>query len=88
MLRKTIYATLIVILTMEAASAQTDAPPNIQGISGYSPMRTQQERNKDREIDRAYQSTIKGRPDAEKKADPWGDVRTDPSAAAAKNKRP
>ena len=68
------------------ASAQTDAPPNIQGISGYSPMRTQQERNKDREIDRAYQSTIKGRPDAEKKADPWGDVRADPSAAA-KNKR-
>jgi hypothetical protein len=86
MLRKTIYATLIVILTMGAASAQTDARPNIQGISGYSPMRTQQERNKDREIDRAYQSTIKGRPDAEKKADPWGDVRADPSAAA-KNKR-
>ena len=86
MLRKTIYATLIVILTMGAASAQTDAPPNIQGISGYSPMRTQQERNKDREIDRVYQSTIKGRPDAEKKADPWGDVRADPSAAA-KNKR-
>jgi hypothetical protein len=49
-------------------------------------MRTQQERNKDREIDRAYQSTIKGRSDAEKKADPWGDVRADPSAAA-KNKR-
>jgi len=86
MLRKTIYATLIVILTMEAASAQTDAPPNIQGMSGYSPMRTQQERKKDQEVDRAYQSTIKGRPDAEKKADPWGDVRTDPSAAA-KNKR-
>ena len=86
MLRKTIYATLIVILTMGAASAQTDAPPNIQGISGYNPMRTQQERRKDGEIDRAYQSTIKGRPDAEKKADPWGDVRADPSAAA-KNKR-
>ena len=86
MLRKTTYATLIVITTMGAASAQTDAPPSIQGVSGYSPMRTQQERNKDREIDRAYQSTIKGRPDAEKKADPWGDVRADPSAAA-KNKR-
>jgi hypothetical protein len=86
MLRITIYAMLIVILTMGAASAQTDAPPNIQGISGYSPMRTQQERNKDREIDRAYQSTIKGRPDAEKKkSDPWGDVRPAPPAAA-KNK--
>jgi len=70
MLRKIIYATLIVILTMEAASAQTDAPPNIKGVSRYSPMRTQQERNKDREIDRAYQSTIKGRPDAEKRLIP------------------
>ena len=86
MLRKTIYATLIVILTMGAASAQTDAPPNIQGISGYSPMRTQQERKKDGEIDRAYQSTIKGRPDAGKK-DPWADVRSAPPPGAAKNKQ-
>jgi hypothetical protein len=85
MLRKIIYATLIVILTMEAASAQTDAPPNIQGVSGYSPMRTQQERKKDGDIDRAYQSTIKGRPDAAKK-DPWADVRQD-QPAAAKNKQ-
>ena len=84
MLRITIYTTLIVILTMGAASAQTDKP----GLPGYSnAARTDQEKKNDREIDRAYQSTIKGRPDAVKKSDPWGDVRPAPAAAAAKNKQ-
>lgn len=86
MLRKTIYATLIVILTMEAASAQTEAPPYIQGIGGYSPMRTPQERKKDQDIDRAYRSTVTGSPDAEKKTDPWGDVRP-AQPAEVKNKK-
>ena len=82
MLRITIYATLIVILTMGAASAQ----PNNQGLPGYS-LRTDSEKKNDRETDRAYQSTIKGRPDAEKKnSDPWADVRPAPPAAA-KNKQ-
>jgi hypothetical protein len=59
MLRKTIYATLIAILTMGAASAQTDKP----GLPGYSnAARTEQEKKNDRELDRAYESTIKGRP--------------------------
>jgi hypothetical protein len=40
----------------------------------------------DKEIDRAYQSTIKGTDPEKKKSDPWSDVRPDPSAAA-KNKR-
>jgi hypothetical protein len=83
MLRITIYATLIVILTMGAASAQT----NKQGVPGYTdPLRTDLEKKNDRETDRAYQSTIKGRPDAEKKSDPWADVRPAPPAAA-KNKQ-
>jgi hypothetical protein len=64
-LRISIYATLIVILTMAAASAQTD-----------------QEKKNDRELDRAYESTIKGRPDAKKNTDPWADVRPNPPAAA------
>ena len=83
MLRTTIYATLIVILAMEAASAQTD----IQG--GQNSLRTDQEKKSDRTIDRAYQSAIKRVPDAEKekaKSDPWADVRQAPSAAA-KNKQ-
>jgi hypothetical protein len=69
MLRISIYAILIVILTMAAASAQTDKP----GLPGYTnSIRTDLEKKNDREIDRAYRSTIQGRPDAEKKnSDPW-----------------
>jgi hypothetical protein len=83
MLRTTIYTTLIVILMLGAASAQTDK----QGLPGYTnSVRTDLEKKNDREIDRAYQSTI-GRPDAEKKkSDPWADVRPAPPAAA-KNKQ-
>jgi len=83
MLRTTIYATLIVILAMEAASAQTD----IQG--GQNSLRTDQEKKNDRAVDRAYRSAIKRVTDAEKekaKSDPWADVRQAPPAAA-KNKQ-
>jgi hypothetical protein len=83
MLRKTIHATLIVILMIGAASAQTDKP----GLPGYTnSLRTDLEKKNDREIDRSYESTVKGRPDAVKKVDPWGVVRPTPPAAA-KNKQ-
>jgi hypothetical protein len=84
MLRKAIHATLIVILTMGTASAQSDIPR----LPGYTdPLRTNQEKKNDREIDRAYKSTIKALSDTEKKkSDPWGDVRPVPPAAA-KNKQ-
>jgi hypothetical protein len=84
MLRIAIYVMLSAILTIEAASAQT----NKEGLPGYTnSLRTDLEKKNDREIDRAYQSTIKGRPDAEKKkSDPWADVRPAPPAAA-KNKQ-
>jgi len=67
-----------------AASAQTDK----QGMPGYSnAVRTDQEKKNDREIDRAYQSTVKTLSDTEKKkSDPWADVRPAPPAAA-KNKQ-
>jgi hypothetical protein len=84
MLRISIYATLIVILTMAAASAQTDKP----GLPGYSnAARTDQEKKNDRELDRAYESTIKERPDAKQNSDPWADVRLAPPPAAAKYKQ-
>jgi hypothetical protein len=87
MLRITIYATLIVILTMGAASAQTDNSSE-QGLPGYTnSLRTDTEKRNDKEIDRAYQSTIKGRLDAKKNSDPWADVRPAPPPAAAKNKQ-
>ena len=84
MLRITIYATLIVILTMEAASAQNDLK-DIQG--GENSWRTEQEKKNDQAVDRAYQSMIKRLPDAEKKkTDPWADPQPTPSAAV-KNKQ-
>jgi hypothetical protein len=64
MLRKAIHATLIVILMMGAASAQTDK----QGLPGYTnSVRTDLEKKNDREIDRAYQLTVKTLSDTEKK---------------------
>jgi hypothetical protein len=84
MLRKSVYATLIVILMLGAVSAQTDK----QGVPGYTdPLRTDLEKKNDREIDRAYQTTVKTLSDKEKKkSDPWGDVRPAPPATA-KNKQ-
>jgi hypothetical protein len=83
MLRITIYATPIVILTMAAASAQTDKP----GLPGYSnAARTDQEKKNDGALDHAYESTVKGRSDAKQNSDPCADVRPAPPAAA-KNKQ-
>jgi hypothetical protein len=48
------------------------------------PLRTDLEKKNDREIDRAYESTVKGRPDTKKDSDPWADVRPAPQAAAKK----
>jgi hypothetical protein len=85
MLRKTVYATLIVILTMGAASVQTGAMPSTQGITGYG-WRTEKEKKNDRDIDGAYQSTMERLPNKEKKkSGSWDDVRPTPPAAA-KNK--
>ena len=50
-------------------------------------MRTDAEKRNDKEIDRAYQSTIKERLDAKKNSDPWADVRPAAPPAAAKNKQ-
>jgi len=50
---------------MGVASAQER--PHVQGLPGYSNAeRSDAEKKNDKDIDRAYQSTIKGRPDAEK----------------------
>ena len=85
MLGKTVCAMLIVILMMGVASAQ----PNTMGVPGYTnSVRTDQEKKNDRELDRAYQSTVKGTSNAQKKnSDPWGDVRAAPPTAAPKNKQ-
>jgi hypothetical protein len=86
MLCKTIFATVIVILaTMGAASAQEQE--DLDHIrAGENSLRTDQEKNNDIAVDRAYRSTIqKTVPEAKKKnPDPWADVRPNPPSAAAK----
>jgi hypothetical protein len=87
MLRKTIYSMPIIILTIGAASAQTDVQ-ELQDIKGgQNSSRTQLEKKNDRDIDRTYESAIKRVPNAEKKkSDPWADARSAPPAAG-KNKQ-
>jgi len=81
--RITVYVMLIATLTIGAASAQIPQ----QGVPGYTdPLRTDLEKKNDREIDRAYRSTVKGTDAEKKKSDPWADVRPAPPAAA-KNKQ-
>jgi hypothetical protein len=82
MLRKTIYSMPIIILTIGAASAQTDMQ-ELQDIKGgQNSSRTQLEKKNDRDIDRAYKSAMKRVPNAEKKkSDPWDDARSAPLAA-------
>jgi hypothetical protein len=85
MLHKAIFALLIAILTMGAASAQQRE--DLEHIrAGENSMRTEQEKNNDIATDRAYQSTLKRFPAPEKKKpDPWADVRPTPPAAAKNN---
>jgi len=89
MLRKAIYATPLVILTMGTAFAQTGpAPERTPNVPGYSPMRSEEDRQKDRAIDRSYETTIKrAGPGAVKNSDPWGDVRATPPGPAAQKKQ-
>jgi hypothetical protein len=84
MLRKTFCTVLIVFPMVGAAFAQN----NTLGVPGYTnAARTNQEKKNDRDLDRAYQSTVKGRPDVVKNSDPWGDVRPTTPATPPKNKQ-
>jgi uncharacterized protein YecT (DUF1311 family) len=84
MLRKIIHATLIVFLMTGAVSAQMPTPG--VHLKDDKPSRTKEQKEYDKALDRAYQSAIKKIPEAEKKSDPWGNIRPTPSAAA-KNKQ-
>jgi hypothetical protein len=78
MLRKTIYAILIVLLTTAIVSAQMPKPG--VHLKDDKPSRTKEQKY-DKTLDRAYQSTIKEIPEPKKKSDPWGDIRRSPGAA-------
>src|SRR5262249_15859931 len=87
MLRITVYATLIIILTMGAASAQTDMQEMEDMKGGQNSFRTKAEKKNDKDINPAYQSSFKRIPDAKQKnPHPWGDARSAPPAAG-KNKQ-
>ena len=89
MLRKTIHATLIVILMMGAASAQTDF---FKGGGENSLRNANREKKDDRVIDRAsqskqidndYKAATSKVPD-QKPNDPWGAIRPAPSTLSPK----
>jgi uncharacterized protein YecT (DUF1311 family) len=84
MLRKTIYAILIVLLTTAIVSVQMPKPG--VHLKDDKPSRTKEQKQYDKALDRAYQSTIKEIPEPKKKSDPWGDIRPSPGAAV-KNKQ-
>ena len=85
MLRKTIHATLVLLLMTEAVSAQMPMPGvHLNEDQGKHP-RTKEQREYDKALNREYRSAIKKIPE-QNKSDPWGDIRPVPSAAA-KNKQ-
>jgi hypothetical protein len=79
MLRKTIHATIIVLLTTGIVSAQMPTPG--LHFKDDKPSRSKEQKEYDKAIDREYQSELKKIPDAGKK-DPWGNIRPTPPAAA------
>ena len=94
MLRKTIHATLIVILMMGAASAQSDAGGFLAGGNSLRD-RNLEKKKSDSAIDRAYRSkqidndykaATRKIPD-QKPNDPWGAIRPTPTAPAPKEKQ-
>jgi hypothetical protein len=84
MLHKAIVAASILLLMTGAVSAQMPQPG--VHLKDDKPSRTKEQKEYDKVVDRAYQSAVKKIPDAEKKSDPWGNIRPTPSAAA-KNKQ-
>ena len=101
MLRKTIYATLIVILMMGAAFAQADMGGFIAGGNSLRDRNLEKKPKSDTAIDRAYHSkqidddykAANSKIPDQKPNDPWGAIRPAPSnpktptAAGAKKKQ-
>jgi hypothetical protein len=73
-----------VLLTTGAVSAQMPKPG--VHLKDDKPSRTKEQKEYDKALDQAYQSTIKEIPESKKKSDPWGEIRPSPPAAA-KNKQ-
>ena len=81
MLRKAIGATFILLLMTGAVCAQMS--PELHLPTDKSP-RTKEQKAYDKAIDQTYQSKLKEIPDAQKKSDPWGFIRSAPSSSGQK----
>jgi uncharacterized protein YecT (DUF1311 family) len=86
MLHKAIVATSVLLLMIGPVFAQMPNPSLHLNEDTGKPPRTKEQKEYDKALDRAYKSTVKKIPEAEKKSDPWGNIRPTPSAAA-KNKQ-
>jgi uncharacterized protein YecT (DUF1311 family) len=85
MLHKAFGATLLLLLMTGVVSAQIPTPGvHLNEDHGKRP-RTKEQQEYDKALDRAYQDATKEIPEAKKKSDPWGDIRST-SPASAKNK--
>ena len=73
MLRKTIQATLIVLLMTEGVFAQL--PPGVH-LKRDKPEPTNLKKEHQKALDHAYRSAVKKIPEPEKNVDPWGNVRS------------
>ena len=82
MLRRLIQAGAILALLTAAASAQSTL-----GVPLKAPDKplTEEEIEKQKAADRAYQAAVNKIPDKKSSADPWGNIRQ-PSPTASKNK--
>lgn len=80
MLRRITQTALIVLMMTGGVCAQT--PPLGAHFKGDKAPRTKEQTQYDKSLDRAYQSTLKKIPEAEKKPDPWGAIRPAPPGAA------
>jgi len=87
MLRKLIQAGAALVLMTGAAAAQGFPMPSLS-LGKDKPPPTQEEIDRQKAIDNAYNSATKKIPDKQGPADPWGTVRSNPGPQAKSNPNP
>jgi uncharacterized protein YecT (DUF1311 family) len=69
---KIIMATVVMSALLIRAS---DAQPVAPGLSPHEKAKLEEKQAQDKELDRAYKSTLNRIPDPQQTSDPWGNVR-------------
>jgi hypothetical protein len=83
MLRRLIQASAIAVLFAGPAAAQDTVSVPLN----YKPPPTQEQTDKQKAADKAYDAAVKKIPEKKASSDPWGTIRSTPtSAPQAKNK--